>query len=132
MEKKRRLMKKTKKKRIPLFLKKLEILAQGEFLGNDKHCKPVSRKEGLELYEAHFTDQARIIWQTAVQFSPRCTQIHDKKDSSHKRYVFSEVICVWDVVFDHDNIHHHVNRCVKNIEKNVRFRGNSASSVVKN
>ena len=105
----------------PLFLKKLEILAQGEFSGNKKHCKLVFGK-GLELYETRLTEQARIIWQIAVQFSARCTQTH---------YVFSEVIRVWDVVFDHDNIHRAVIRCVKSIETNMHSRGHLASSVVK-
>ena len=95
----------------PLFLEKMMMIAQGEFLENPKHSKSVTRKKGLELYETRLNDKTRIIWQIAIQFS---------------KGVFTEVIRVWDVVLDHDKIHH----CVDNIERNAHDRGHEASHFV--
>ena len=99
------------------FFEKVMILAQGQILANPKHCKSVSAIKGLELYETRLTDKIRILWQIQVQFSPRHTQGSDIK-------VYSEVIIVWDVVLDHDEI----NRSVKKIETNVHNRGKTASN----
>ena len=105
------------------FMEKVMMLAAGEFYGKQKLCKSVS-KNIPELYETQLKGEYRIIWEIAVQFSPRCT---NKKDTSERNYIFSEVIRVWDVVFDHDKIHH----CVENIERNVYNRGRQASHLVK-
>ncbi len=105
-----------KDKRIPRKLqeqavKKIQMLASGEW--RKKLSKRVSRK--IEhLYEARLTKSARILWEVVVQFSPRCSATSDHKNpTSNVRHVYSEVIRIWDIVLDHDNIH----LCVQNIER---------------
>ena len=113
-----------------LFLQKLMILAQGEFVENKKHCKSVSNKKGLELYETRLNEKIRIIWQIVPQFFPQsCTTNKSTKQLQspyNRAHTYVDIIRVWDVVFDHDNIH----RCVANIEKNIDGRGCHAPQVV--
>ena len=105
------------------FLEKMMMLAGGDFLGNIKHSKRVSVKQGLELYETRLTDSGRIIWQIAIQFLPPSKA----QSACGNKYFFTEIIRVWDIVLDHDKIH----QCVANIEKNVYDRGCQASLLVK-
>ena len=89
-----------------LFLAKMEILSQGEFMGNSKHCKSVSSIKGVELYETRLNDKDRVIWQIVPQF-----YLDSGKDE------YREIIRVWDIVLDHDNIHHHVEVIERNIHE---------------
>ena len=81
------------------FHAKLEFLSQGEFHGNPKHCKSLTRDKGVELYETRLTDKARILWQIVPSILPRL---------SGRECEFKEVIRVWDIVTDHDKIYRHV------------------------
>ena len=77
------------------FYAKVGILSQGEFVGNKKHCKPVTHEKGLELYEMRVNKKVRIIWEIVPKYFP----------SQHN---YKEIIRLWDIVLDHDNIHHRV------------------------
>ena len=93
-------------------VQKIHRIAQGEF--HDKLCKKVS--SSLQLYEAKITKAARLLWEVAIQFSPRCT---GQNNSVH---IFSEVIRVWSIVCDHDDIDHNI----RMIEKS-HFGGKNAA-----
>ena len=117
------------------FCKKMMTLAQGDFK-SEKRCKSVSDKTGLELYETRLSVRERIIWQIVPQFlptyeneNPRIGKKVTKKiqESEDSKRVYTDVIRVWDIVLDHDNIHD----CVENIEKNAWERGYAASQAVR-
>ncbi len=104
-----------KDKRIPRQLqeqtvRKIQMLANGEW--RKKLSKPVSTKV-QHLYEARITKSARLLWEVVIQFSPRCSAKSDQESPGSVRHVYSEVIRVWDIVLDHDNI----DICIRNIER---------------
>ena len=76
-----------------VFNAKVRILSQGEFVGNKKHCKPVTHEKGLELYEMRVNKKVRIIWEIVPKYFP-------------SQHIYKEIIRLWDIVLDHDNIHH--------------------------
>lgn len=92
-------------------VRKIQMLASGEW--RKKLIKPVGRKV-QHLYEARITKSARILWEVVVQFSPRCTEKSDQgTDAGRVKHVYSEVIRIWDIVLDHDN----VDLSIQNIER---------------
>ena len=93
-----------------IFLAKMTILSQGDFVNNEKHCKPVSSIKGIELYETRLNKKDRAIWQIV----PQLYQLPGEADIT-KRY--REIIRVWDIVLDHDDIDHHVQVIEKNIHE---------------
>ena len=79
--------------------------------------KQVGSEPKLNLYESKMTRGGRILWEKAIQFSPRRTGT---------QLVYAEVIRVWDVVPDHDSLNRSIRRCVEQIESSHR-RGSLAS-----
>ena len=88
------------------FYAKVKFLSAGEFMGNMKYCKPVTQKKGVELYEARLNDKDRIIWQIIPKMC------HGQVG------VYREIIRVWALVLDHDNIY----RCVQTILSDRHFK----------
>eukprot|EP00978_Attheya_sp_CCMP212_P025144 scaffold80431_cov59-Attheya_sp.AAC.4 len=73
-------------------------------------CKPVKTgSASIKLYESKIDAASRIIWEVAVSFSPR--------RSSDQNSYCEQVIRVWDIVEDHDNLTRAINRAVDRIEK---------------
>ena len=118
-----------KNKKIPQWLHekailKIKMLAIGDW-HSPKICKPVLSDFrpaiNLVLNETRLTKSARILWEVTEQFSSRRT---DKPKSSCDKvdHVYSEVIRVWDIVLDHDQL----DRCIKHIWKSHE-RGRNAS-----
>ena len=71
------------------------------------------------LFEAKLSKGGRIIWQVAVQFSPRRTE-------AHRNPIYAQVVRVWEIVPDHDQLTQTIKRCVKEIERSDE-RGMKAS-----
>lgn len=93
-------------------IRRLQILSTGRW--PYVLCKPV-RTAGdgaIKLYETKIDKARRIIWEVAVSFSPR--------RSSANHYLSEQVIRVWDVVEDHDNLSSAISRAVGRIEKSYR------------
>ena len=82
--------------------------------------KQVGSEPRLHLYEARMTRGGRILWEKAIQFSSR------RSGQSGTQVVYAQVIRVWDIVRDHDNLDRSIRRCVEQIESSHR-RGNYAS-----
>ena len=80
-------------------LRKLRELAKGNW-----SAKMAKRLEGVppwlnnRLFETYLTSKIRILWQKAIDFSPRV-----------KRY--TDTIRVWHIEMDHDN----VSRCTEHL-----------------
>ena len=75
-------------------------IALGEF--HKKLCKKLHLNSALIIYEAKVTKAARLLWEVVIQFSPRCT------GQGNTVHIFSEVIRIWSVVLDHDDINHSI------------------------
>ena len=125
---------KSNDKTVSLVIKKIQRLAAGIPTNNPKLCKRVRGNE--EIYETRVTKAVRILWEVATQFSPTLTsklrssdklQLQSVADEGH--YLYSEVIRVWDVVEDHDNLTRSIDLAVKRI-KSCRQRGEQASTKV--
>ena len=102
-------------------VEKIRMIAKGQW--HDKLCKRVGSKPGPQLFEGRVTKSVRILWEVAVQFSARCTnKLSCDPASSKVIHVYSEVIRVWDIVLNHDRLHH----CIRNVEKSHE-RGHQAS-----
>ena len=79
---------------------------------------------GKDLYEARFSKGGRIIYEIAIQFSPQLTDNYNAEAKS-RQYFYSEVIRIWAIVPDHDNLE----RELKKIEIS-RLRGQTASKPI--
>ncbi len=119
---------------VRLAIKKIQRLASGIPTNNPKLCKRVRSDE--EIYETRVTKAIRILWEVATQFSPTLTsklrssdklQLQSVADKGH--YLYSEVIRVWDIVEDHDNLSRSIDLAVKRI-KSCHQRGTEASTKV--
>ena len=97
--------------------KTIHSLAEGR--RNEHLSKLVSNEKSLQLYEARMTKAARILWEKAISYSAKLTGISEIP-------VYSEVIRVWEVVLDHDNLDRRIKFCAEQIEKS-HVRGFEAS-----
>ena len=75
------------------------------------------------LFEAKMSKGGRILWQRAIQFSPRRT-------GEHCNPIYAQVIRIWEIVPDHDQLNHTIKTCVRQIES-ANKKGLEASLDVK-
>ena len=90
-------------------------------LAEGKRGKELSKEvsnHALSLFEAKVTKGSRIIWQKAIQFSPRRT-------GQLSNPIYAQVIRVWEVVPDHDQLY----RTIKQIEVSNERGAQAAVSV---
>lgn len=100
---------------------KIQRLAHGIPTHNQKLCKVLVRSPNL--FEARVTKAVRIIYEIAVQFSSRLTN-----SQQHVQHVYSDVIRIWEIVLDHDNLDHSIEVAVDRIQKSNQ-RGKSANTI---
>lgn len=62
----------------------------------------------VALYEARVTDASRILWEKAINFSQKLTTTSDFP-------VYSQVIRVWEVILDHDDLDRRIRYCSEQI-----------------
>ena len=114
-----------------LAIRKIQRLATGIPTNIPKLCKRV--RSGEEIYETRVTKAIRIIWEVATQFSPILTSKlrNLKLQSSVGRdyYLYSEVIRIWDIVEDHDNLDRSIDLVIERI-KSCHQRGVQANNKV--
>ena len=103
-------------------IKTVDKLVDGVPTNNQKLCKEV--RAGSKLFEARYSGASRILFEFAIQFSPRLTST-----AGSKEYIYSEVIRLWDIVRDHDNLNQHIDQIDQIIQcvKKSRARGETAS-----
>lgn len=91
-------------------LRRLKILSTGRWTYT--LCKPLrTRHSSARLYESKLDKACRIIWQVALAFSPR--------RSSANFSCCEQVIRVWDIVLDHDNLARSIDMAIDRIEKSL-------------
>ena len=81
-------------------------------LAEGKRGKKLSKElssQSSNLFEAKISKGGRIIWQRAVQFSPRRT-------GEHGNPIYAQVIRVWEIVPAHDQLNQTIKYCVKQID----------------
>jgi len=86
-------------------LKKLRELAKGNW--SAKTAKPLQGVPAWlnnKLFECYLTASIRIIWQKAIDFSPRL-----------KRY--TDTIRVWYIEMDHDNVSRRIDNVVRSLKR---------------
>uniref|UniRef100_K1PIT9 Lupus brain antigen 1-like protein n=1 Tax=Magallana gigas TaxID=29159 RepID=K1PIT9_MAGGI len=102
-------------------IRKIQLLAKGEWTTH--LCKELKNvPPTLKLYEVKLSKASRIIWELAIAFSPRLSEdaeqrlqyAEDEADQPVRGgRIYSEIIRVWDIVFDHDKIFKYVQRIIK-------------------
>ena len=91
-------------------------------LAEGRRGKELSKElsnQSSNLFEAKLSKGGRIIWQIAIQFSPRRT-------GEHHNPIYAQVIRVWEIVPDHDQLSQTIRHTVKQIELSNE-RGQKAS-----
>nr|XP_060637656.1 TPR and ankyrin repeat-containing protein 1 [Anolis sagrei ordinatus] len=97
----------------------IQQLGNGDWTkGNKKLLKQV--KGSIRLYEAKLGKGARMLWERAIDFSPRCSETAEKiiesKDLAHPTgRVYTEIIRIWDIVLDHDKLRRAIEYAVEHI-----------------
>ncbi|XP_070564881.1 TPR and ankyrin repeat-containing protein 1-like isoform X1 [Ptychodera flava] len=111
-------------------INKIRLLASGIWRPDlAKRLEGTAKQRDILLFESKLTKAARILWELAIAFSPRCSedperrlQIADFQDSEDSTgtvggRIYSEVIRVWDIVFDHDNVSRSIDNIVKSHQR---------------
>ncbi|XP_039192831.1 TPR and ankyrin repeat-containing protein 1 isoform X2 [Crotalus tigris] len=111
------MLKKLKDKSMPRQIKNrvmfvIQQLGNGEWTQSlQKHLKHL--KGDIQLYEAKLSKGSRMLWELAVDFSPRCSERQDKitendacSSGEKNGRVYTEIIRLWDIVLDHDKLSH--------------------------
>ncbi|XP_066484289.1 TPR and ankyrin repeat-containing protein 1 isoform X2 [Tiliqua scincoides] len=101
----------------PIMKKKIVFVVQQ--LGNGEWTQGLQKrlkhsKSNIQLYEAKLDKGARMLWEIAIEFSPRCSENAEKiienelsSDPTNKTgRVYTEIIRIWDIVLDHNKLDH--------------------------
>ncbi|NWY64974.1 TRNK1 protein, partial [Erithacus rubecula] len=110
-------------KAVPHYLKAKTIMTIKQ-LGNGEWSRGLQKplkhlKADIQLYEAKLGKGARMLWELAIDFSPRCSESPEKimeteQTKSHLEKsgrVYTEIIRIWAIVLDHCKL----NRALENI-----------------
>lgn len=110
-------------KAVPRYLKTKTIMTIKR-LGNGEWSRGLQKplkhlKADIQLYEAKLGKGARMLWELAIDFSPRCSESPEKimeteqtKSRPEKSgRVYTEIIRIWAIVLDHCKL----NRALENI-----------------
>lgn len=89
-------------------LGRLKLLSSGRWPYVLK--KPLKTRNGnVRLYESKIDSGSRIIWEIAITFSPR--------RSTQDESFCEQVVRVWDIVEDHDNLTRAIDLVVDRVER---------------
>ncbi|NXG23123.1 TRNK1 protein, partial [Grallaria varia] len=93
-------------------------------LGNGEWSRSLQKplkhlKADIQLYEAKLNKGARMLWELAIDFSPRCSESPEKIMETEQTKslpeksgrVYTEIIRIWAIVLDHGKL----NRALENI-----------------
>lgn len=107
------MLKKLGSKGTPHYIKKKIILVTQQ-LGNGEWTQGLQKRlkhlnTDIQLYEAKLDKGARMLWELAIDFSPRCSEnaevIIEHEHSVHPAEktgrIYTEIIRIWDIVLDH-------------------------------
>ena len=86
---------------------------------NHHLSKSVSNNPDVCLYEARITQSGRMLWEKAIAYSSRLT-------GDSECAVYTQVIRVWEVILDHDDLETKINYYVDQVEHSYK-RGDMSS-----
>ena len=75
---------------------------------NTHLSKAVGSNQKVSLYEARINDASRILWEKAINFSEKL---------SISVPMYTQVIRVWEVIIDHDNLNRRIKYCAEQIRQ---------------
>ena len=93
-------------------MSKIHMIANGEW----RHdlCRQMEGTPGnCVLFESNVTESVRLLWERSKAFSPRLSTTVNKGSSFSDGHVYTEVIRIWDVVFNHDQLTRRKNKIVQ-------------------
>ncbi|XP_023410615.2 TPR and ankyrin repeat-containing protein 1 isoform X1 [Loxodonta africana] len=110
------MLKKLSSKAMTRVMKKKIILAIQQ-LGNGEWTQGLQKrlkhlKGRIRLFEAKLDKGARMLWELAIDFSPRCSESPEKVIATEQNMnsveksgrVYTEIIRIWDIVLDHSKL----------------------------
>lgn len=80
---------------------------------NQHLSKVVSNNPDVCLFEARITQSGRILWEKAISYSSRLT-------GESNCAVYTQVIRVWEVILDHDELDTKISYCADQIEQSYK------------
>ena len=79
-------------------------LAKGDMRGScAKRLTGIAKEADMLLCEAKLDKSARILWEKAIAFSPRCSDSFNN-DYEKSCGIYTEVVRTWNVVLNHDDL----------------------------
>ncbi|XP_048367555.1 TPR and ankyrin repeat-containing protein 1 isoform X2 [Sphaerodactylus townsendi] len=110
------MLKKLGNKSTPHYIKK-KIIHAIQQLGNGEWTQGLQKRlkhlnADIQLYEAKLDKGARMLWELAIDFSPRCSENaetiieheHPVHPTEKTGRVYTEMIRLWDIVLDHNKL----------------------------
>ncbi|XP_061422296.1 TPR and ankyrin repeat-containing protein 1 isoform X4 [Lethenteron reissneri] len=89
-----------------------------------KQVKGIAESSEIRLFEARLDKAARLLWELAIDFSPRCSaepeKIIDSEESTSGEKtgeVYSEIIRIWDIVLEHKQLDHRIKRIISSYNR---------------
>ncbi|KAM9308233.1 TPR and ankyrin repeat-containing protein 1 [Gastrophryne carolinensis] len=112
-------LKKLGSKFVPKNMKN-KIIFLIQMLGNGEWTRSLNKqlkvKSSIKLFEVKLDKGGRMLWELAIDFSPRCSEAPEKilateLASEKNGRVYTEIIRIWDIVLDHCKLY----RAIENI-----------------
>ena len=129
-----------KNKKLPRDKKKqivrmIRQLANGDMRGS-RAKRLAGNESDILLFEAKLDRSARILWEQAIAFSPRCSDLSNNNDEK-RCGIYTEVIRIWYIVFDHDTVPRKIKKIIRSynrgtscfIKKNLKATQRYSSSL---
>ncbi|XP_018413297.1 PREDICTED: TPR and ankyrin repeat-containing protein 1 [Nanorana parkeri] len=107
-------LKKLGSKAVPLYMKN-KIIISIQKLGNGEWTRGLNKQlklnNNIKLFEVKLDKGGRMLWELAVDFSPRCSEDPEKIMATElvpqkSGRVYTEIIRIWDIVLDHCKLNH--------------------------
>ena len=103
-----------KKKQIVRIIRQL---ADGDMRGSlAKPLVGIAKESDILLFEAKLDRSARILWERAIAFSPRCSDLSDNNEEK-RCGIYTEVVRIWDIVFDHDTVPRKIKKIIRSYNR---------------
>ena len=103
-------------------INKIRMLATGDWRPELAiRLEGISRDKNIRLYEAKLTKGARILWEEAIAFSPRCSMDPEIRLRLGKKEgrIYTDIIRIWDIALNHSAVPHTIDRVVKSHDRGL-------------
>ncbi|XP_053570435.1 LOW QUALITY PROTEIN: TPR and ankyrin repeat-containing protein 1-like [Bombina bombina] len=109
-------LKKLESKALPRYMKN-KIILSIQKLGNGEWTRSLHKRlkhlnSDIKLYEMKLDKGARMLWELAIDFSPRCSEDPENIMSTELSFqasaktgrIYTEMIRIWDIIMDHNKL----------------------------